>query len=104
MADLPNLEYTERVVKEAMHLYPPVPAIPRETTTELELGGYSLPEGALVIASQWVIHHDERFYDDPYAFRPERWTERIEEELPEFAYFPFGGVAARVGVSARGSP
>ncbi|WP_336343990.1 cytochrome P450 [Halalkalicoccus ordinarius] len=91
MADLPDLEYTERVVKEAMRLYPPVPAIPRETTSEIDLGGYSLPEGALVIASQWVIHHDERFYDDPYAFRPERWSEGFEERLPEFAYFPFGG-------------
>ncbi|HTG59132.1 MAG TPA: cytochrome P450 [Terriglobia bacterium] len=32
-----------------------------------------------------------RFYDQPHEFRPERWTEEFEKQLPKFAYFPFGG-------------
>jgi len=87
--DLPDLAYTERVLKEAMRIYPPVPQIPRETTERLELGGYTLPEGATVAPSQWTTHRDERFWDDPMAFRPERFAG--ESDRPDFAYFPFGG-------------
>jgi len=87
--DVPDLEYTGRVLKEAMRIYPPVPQIPRETTERLELGGYAIPEGATVAPSQWTIHRDERFWDGPMAFRPERFAG--ESDRPQFAYFPFGG-------------
>lgn len=87
--DLPDLEYTEQVLREGMRLYPPVPSIPRETTEALELGGYAIPEGATVAPMQWTIHRDERFWDDPLSFRPERFAG--EDDRPKFAYFPFGG-------------
>jgi cytochrome P450 len=41
--------------------------------------------------SQWAIHRDDRFYDDPLAFDPDRWEDGLRERLPDFAYFPFGG-------------
>jgi cytochrome P450 len=88
-ADVPDLEYTGRVLKEAMRLYPPVPQIPRETTERVELGGYELPVGATVAPSQWTVHRDERFWDDPTEFRPERFDGA--DDRPRFAYFPFGG-------------
>ncbi|MEF8813783.1 MAG: cytochrome P450 [Halovenus sp.] len=87
--DLPDLEYTEQVFREAMRLYPPVPSIPRETTETLELGGYSLPEGATVAPMQWTIHRDERFWEEPLQFRPDRFAG--ENARSAFAYFPFGG-------------
>ena len=37
------------------------------------------------------MHRDERFYDDPLEFRPDRWTGNLEEELPDHAFIPFGG-------------
>jgi cytochrome P450 len=40
---------------------------------------------------QWVVHRDPRFYDDPQAFRPARWTDEFRENLHPFAYFPFSG-------------
>ena len=90
-ADLPDLEYTEHVVREALRLYPPVPALGRESTEETELGGYQIPAGRTVAPSQWVVHHDPGLYDDPWEFRPERWDETPLEERHRFAYFPFGG-------------
>jgi cytochrome P450 len=44
-----------------------------------------------VIASQWVIQRDARWFEEPLSFRPERWLESNPKELPRFAYFPFGG-------------
>jgi cytochrome P450 len=74
-ADLSELNYTEQVVNEAMRLYPPVWTFFREPTEDIEIGGYTIPEGSVVSLPQWVVHRDERWYDDPLEFRPERWAE-----------------------------
>jgi cytochrome P450 len=89
--DLSALEYTGQVFREAMRLYPPVPLVPRETATPVELGGYTLPEGATVAPSQWTVHRDGRYWDAPSEFRPERFAGDGDEDRPRFAYFPFGG-------------
>jgi cytochrome P450 len=89
-ADLPRLRYTEWVVKEAMRLYPPVPSIGREALADCEVGGYRLPRGTQISAVQWVVHRDPRWYDEPEAFKPERWDNDLARRLPRCAYFPFG--------------
>src|SRR5438034_9980081 len=40
---------------------------------------------------QWTTQRDARFYNEPLAFIPERWTDEFEAGLPKYAYFPFGG-------------
>ena len=89
--DLPKLKYTEMIAKEAMRLYPPAYAVGREAIEETELGGFNVPKGTQVFAFQWATHRDARFFEDPAAFRPERWTDGMSEQLPKYAYFPFGG-------------
>ncbi|WP_123534152.1 cytochrome P450 [Halosimplex salinum] len=87
--DVRNLPYLEKVVEESMRLYPPVPGIIREATDRDEIAGYTIPEGATISINQWTVHRDPEYYDDPMAFRPERWTAEMEAELPPLAYFPF---------------
>ncbi|MHB1133990.1 MAG: cytochrome P450 [Chloroflexota bacterium] len=91
LADLPNLPYTEAVVWEALRLYPPAYAIERLATRDTEIGPYHVPKGSTVIASQWVMQRDARYFAAPDEFRPERWLDGLAKQLPKFAYFPFGG-------------
>jgi len=90
-AGMGRLKYVSQIIKEVLRFYPPVHMMIRETTEEVAMGPYTLPEGAAVNLSQWVLHRDSRFYDDPETFRPARWTAEFESSLPEYAYFPFGG-------------
>lgn len=91
LADLPQLRYTDQVIKESMRLRPPVWVVSRIAAQETELGGYRIAQGTEVIMSQWVTHRDPRFFAEPLAFRPQRWTPEMEKALPRYAYFPFGG-------------
>lgn len=84
-----DLSYLDDVLTESMRLLPPVHGILREPTADVELGGYRVPEGTPLAISQWVVHRDPAHYDDPTAFRPERWTDEFEAALHPLAYFPF---------------
>jgi cytochrome P450 len=91
VGDLPRLAFTEAVLSEAMRLYPPAWLIGREPVADCEIGGYRVKAGTSILMSPWVIHRDARWFEDPGAFRPERWSTGFARQLPRFAYLPFGG-------------
>ncbi len=88
--DLARLPYLHAVIHEVLRLYPPAYLLARTSVAPFTVGGYEFPAGETVLMSQWVTHRDPRYYDDPDAFRPERWLDGLAERLPPGAYFPFG--------------
>jgi cytochrome P450 len=90
-ADVPRLVYAEQVVQESLRLYPPAYVIGREPLADCTIGRFHVPKGCSVLMPQWVVHHDPRFFPEPEAFLPERWSEEFRKSLPKYAYFPFGG-------------
>jgi cytochrome P450 len=90
-ADLPSLPFVERVVTEAMRLYPPAWIIGRRAIDEYRLNEYVVPPRSILVMSPYIIQRDPRFYADPDCFDPDRWTPEFRAGLPRFAYFPFGG-------------
>jgi cytochrome P450 len=91
VADLPRLAYTERVLLEAMRLYPPAYGFGRVARVDTAVGDYRVPRGTTVIMCPWTTHRDQRWFARPLEFRPERWEGDFARLLPRFAYFPFGG-------------
>ncbi|MBX0288295.1 cytochrome P450 [Halomicroarcula sp. F28] len=94
-ADLQELPTLDGIVRESLRLYPPQYLLFREPRTAVTLGGYRVDPGTIVVLPPWVLHRDERFWDDPSAFRPGRWLDseggRADRTGPEYAYVPYGG-------------
>jgi cytochrome P450 len=89
--DVPRLKYVERVVQEAMRLYPPAWIVDRIALEDLQLGGFDIKKGTDVWISPWILHRDPRFWERPDEFDPDRWENDLQKRLPKFVYFPFGG-------------
>jgi len=89
--DIPSLKVTGQVLQESMRLYPPAWVIGRQALQETTIGGVTLPEGAGLLLSPYVVQRDPRFFPEPEKFLPSRWTEEFTRSLPTYAYFPFGG-------------
>lgn len=99
-ADVPRLVFTERVIKEAMRLYPPAWLTGREARRDIELAGRPVRKGTQVLVSQWLVHRDPRWFADPEAFDPDRFAPEAVSARPKFSYFPFGG-GARVCIGSH---
>jgi cytochrome P450 len=90
-ADLSQLVYCRKVFQESLRHYPPIPLFLRQALEEIELRGYTVPQGSVFAISPYIIHHDPRFFPNPDKFEPDRWTEDFAAQLHKFAYLPFGG-------------
>jgi cytochrome P450 len=90
-ADVTRLPFTRDVVAESMRLRPPAWILGRRVIRPMRLGDWDVPAGSVLLAAQIVTHRNPRYWKEPEAFRPERWSNGETAALPKGAYFPFGG-------------
>jgi cytochrome P450 len=96
--DIPQLDYTSRVFKESLRIYPPAWVIAREAVTEYRLGDMSISAGSTLVMSPFAMHRDPRFWPGPERFDPDRWKDGDTNPRPRFAFFPFSaGTRACIG-------
>jgi cytochrome P450 len=89
-AHLPRLAITERVVKEAMRLYPPAPVISRMPIADTVLGGIPIKARSQVVVPIYAIHRHRKLWSDPDRFDPDRFLPEREKAIPRAQYMPFG--------------
>lgn len=72
-----------------MRLYPPIHVGNRLVVEDTAVSGYELMAGTRVMASIYLSHRDEQYWEEPGEFRPERFTRDAPRPVP-FTYIPFG--------------
>lgn len=82
-----QIAFTRRALAESMRLYPPVWVLGRAITEPCSIGEYTAPAGSILFTSQYLLHHDARFFPEPDRFHPDRF---LGTNKNQFAYFPFG--------------
>ncbi len=81
--------YLGAAINEILRLRPVLPhAEPRLVKREIEIGGVRYPPGVVLLASAQLVHHDPAIYEDPWAFRPERF---LGVTPGTYTWIPFGG-------------
>jgi cytochrome P450 len=90
---LPRLDLTARVVREALRLYPPAWVLPRTCTRPATLAGRTLPAGAMIVFSPYILHRRADQYPHPTRFDPARWLTPTPRHRT--SYLPFGAGATR---------
>lgn len=90
--DIDRMPYLMATINETLRLYPPAIGIfVRQATANVEIGGYQVRKGELVMLSSFATQRDPRRFPEPEKFDPQRFLPPRDAEFPPFAYFPFGG-------------
>ena len=93
-----QMPYLQAVLKEGMRLHAAVGLPLWRDVPEggAEVCGRFFPEGSVVGLNAWTAHYNEDVFEDPYAFRPERWigVDADKQREMEGYYLPVSGDAA----------
>ena len=90
VSSLKNGIVAESVFKEAIRYYPPVPFSVRQVMRNTQIENYNITKDSYLTISPLLLHHDDRYWDDPQKFDPYRF---IDPGYINHAYFPFAGGA-----------
>ena len=81
----------EQALEETLRLYPPAWIGPRRADRDYVFAGRRVAAGAPVNYSSWASHRLPDVWEEPHAFRPERFSPEARKRIPKGAYVPFGG-------------
>lgn len=90
--DFANLPHLEWAVYETTRLHPSADVIFRYVEEEIELGGYRIPAGWVVMLSSDLNQRDEQVFSEPDVYDPRRFSpERAEDKAHKHSISGFGG-------------
>ncbi|PKI69527.1 hypothetical protein CRG98_010055, partial [Punica granatum] len=91
-SDVARLPYLQAMVKETYRMHPPLPLVPRMAGANVQVSGYTIPEGAQILVNVWAIGKDPTLWKNPDKFIPERFLGLdIDVKGQNFELLPFGG-------------
>ena len=98
LQDLEKLPFLRACVQESLRFSTPISGrLPRITPKGgFKFAGYKIPPGTQVSSSVYLVHYDEKVFENPHAFTPDRWL----SEAPDQYLIPFStGSRACIGIN-----
>ena len=95
LQDIASLPLLQATVYELLRVTSVVPlAMPRSTTTETSIRGFTIPKGTLVFINLWSVHRDPETWQDPDVFNPKRFLDGSGQLIDSKffgGFLPFSG-------------
>ncbi|KAI4461069.1 cytochrome p450 [Holotrichia oblita] len=88
--DLNNMPYTEASLAEIQRVRSVVPTgIPHGSLEEIEIEGFVIPKGSMIVPMQWAVHMNHDIWTDPEDFEPARFLNEEGRYVKDEALIPF---------------
>ncbi|CEL56318.1 O-methylsterigmatocystin oxidoreductase OS=Aspergillus parasiticus GN=ordA PE=3 SV=1 [Rhizoctonia solani AG-1 IB] len=88
MSDRERLPYVNRLILELMRWRPALPiGLPHRCSQDDTYRGYNIAKGSIMIGNIWSMSRDEKLYQDPETFNPNRF---LDPEVPPIPIFGWG--------------
>lgn len=75
--DLSKMSLLTCILYESMRLFPPVPAIVRESVKDTLIGDFEIKEGTTFIVDHVMLHRDPDLWENPDQFDPLRFVDGV---------------------------
>ena len=93
LSDRGSLHYFEAVIQEVLRMASVAPlAVPHKALHSIECGGRKIPAGTQIWYNSWALHNDEREWNEPSCFTPERFLDEQGRLMrtTDQSFLPFG--------------
>ena len=88
--ELNQMDYMQCVLKETLRLYSPAPIIfPRLAQIDHTIGDLQIKKGSSVRPTPLYNYSNPKYFEEPEKFKPERWMNKMEQNLEPYVYVPF---------------
>lgn len=90
MNDFQNLPLFEASMAEVQRIRSTVPVgIPHGTVGPVEIEGYHIPKGTMILPLLWAVHMDEKTWEDPEIFKLHRFIDENGRFFKSENFIPF---------------
>ncbi|KAL5019527.1 hypothetical protein ScPMuIL_002419 [Solemya velum] len=100
LEDMASMPYTHACIIELFRIqtHVPISAPHYNHGSEVEINGYTIPKNTIIFGNYWASNHDERLWNDPWEFQPQRFldeTGQLKKDDPKRKQILSFGVGER---------